>query len=625
MAAGIRDLVRRWLGAGAAPAGVPPAAAPTPEALKAAADGAADAGDEEGARRLYREAVTARPDYAEAWNNLGLSHHRAGALEEAEAAFRAATAARPALVPAWINLATVRELRGDLSEARACLDIALSHDPGSLPALHNLGTLLRSAGLPKQAEVLFRRLLAGDPGNAQARFSLALCLQAQARIGEAREALQALCEADPRSAQFRQAYLLNLNYEDGLDPGFIAAEHRRLGAIEVEALHPAPRAHAEGPLRVGYVSPDFGYHVVSMFLEPLLACHDRERFRIHCYDMRGVRDAQSERVRARADVWRNLAGLSDAAAREAVCADALDVAIDLAGHTTANGLALFARRIAPVQLTWLGYPNTTGVPAMDGRITDRWADPEGMTESLHTEQLIRLDAGFIAYRPPADLPAVTPPPSPRGGPIVFGSFNNLAKISPASLRLWAKVLARVPGARLLVKAKGLGDPGLASDFARRFADAGGDVSRLDLADWEADFRRHVARYSDVDVALDTFPYHGTTTTCEALAMGVPVVTLAGGTHVSRVGVSLLARLGHLEWVAATEDDYVALAAGLAADASMRVALRNGLRQTLATSALADAGRLVRELESVLETLVRERRARSLSASSGAPVPPPGCG
>lgn len=584
--------------------GVPSAAA----AKKAEADRLADAGHGEAARRVYREAVTLAPDFAQAWNNLGLSYLQTGAFADAEDALHRAVQAMPGLAAAWVNLASVQEARGDTHAAEKSLLAALSADPESIAARNNLGTLVCAAGRFIDAEEHFRAALVQAPTDAGLRSNLALALRGQGRIDDALAVLRPM--ADPVPAAEIEAYLLTLNYADRLDAPFIAAEHRRLGGLLLQgspdALLVRPR-EGDRPLRVGYVSADFGFHVVSFFLEPVLAAHDRAAVEVFCYFSGSRHDAQTARTRTHASTWRDIGGVDDAMALAMIRADHLDIAVDLSGHTGGNRLALFAQRIAPVQATWLGYPNTTGVPAMDYRLTDAWADPPGMTESLHTEALVRLSSGFLAYQPRPEAPEVASSPSRACGRVTFGCFSNPAKLSNTCLSLWAAVLSATPGSRLLVKARGLEDPRAAARFRARFAAVGGDAGQLDLSGWEGNFESHLRRYADIDIALDSHPYHGTTTTCEALWMGVPVVTLAGDAHVSRVGVSLLTRAGHPEWVAANPDEYVRIAVGLASDLDALAARRAALREELRASALTNVCQLARELE---ESYVQMTAARS---------------
>ena len=330
-------------------------------------------------------------------------------------------------------------------------------------------------------------------------------------------------------------------------------------------------------------------------------------------------DAVTDRMRAAADSWRPIRGLADADVARLVRADRIDILIDLAGHTANNRMALFATRAAPVQMTYLGYPNTTGLETIDWRVTDAWADPPGMTEALHSEELLRVRGGFLCFRPRAASPDPTPPPARALGRVTFGSFNQPAKISPTAIALWAEILRRVPGARLCLKGPAFADPPTRASFQRRLAAsplAGHDV---ELWGHLADERQHLAAYGRIDIALDTWPYGGTTTTCEALWMGVPVVTLAGRSHASRVGASLLSRLGEPSLIADSAAGYVAAAVDLVADLDRLAALRASLRARMVASGITDE---VAFSQRVAEALRRAWRIRCEKARAARQPPPP---
>jgi predicted O-linked N-acetylglucosamine transferase (SPINDLY family) len=315
---------------------------------------------------------------------------------------------------------------------------------------------------------------------------------------------------------------------------------------------------------------------------------DRERFELCLYHDHFREDEVSVRLRSLAAVWRNFVGQPHLAVEKAIRADAPDILIDLAGHTgMTNRLPLFACRLAPVQITYLGYPNTTGVSEMDYRFTDTLADPEGEADRFATEKLVRYARTAWTYVPPADAPELARRTREPGETVVFGCFNTLAKITDEMLALWARLLAAAPGSRLLLKGAGLGSGDVRSRYFERLGQLGVPIDRVELMDRTADTVSHLSVYGRVDIALDTFPYHGTTTTCEALWMGVPVITLAGDRHMSRVGVSLLAAAGHSEWVATTPDDYVRIATSLAGDAGKLAGVRGALRDDLRRGPLLD--------------------------------------
>jgi predicted O-linked N-acetylglucosamine transferase (SPINDLY family) len=307
-------------------------------------------------------------------------------------------------------------------------------------------------------------------------------------------------------------------------------------------------------------------------------------------------DEATRRLRALASTWRDVAAFSDAQLAEQIREDGIDILIDLAGHTSDSRLLAFARRPAPVQVTYLGYPDTTGMTGMDWRISDDTCDPPGESDARHTEKLARPADCFLCYRAPAMLPEVTPPPAREAGLVTFGSFNTAAKLNGELARIWARILQNVPGSRLLIKSRGLGDAGTAAHVRSLLASHGIDAERVELVEQHPDVVSHLQSYARMDIALDTFPYNGTTTTCEALIMGVPVVTARGDRHAGRVGATLLRTVGREEWVAKTEDEYVEIATRLASDIPALAAERQEQRARVSASALCDEIGFTRRLE-----------------------------
>ncbi len=398
-----------------------------------------------------------------------------------------------------------------------------------------------------------------------------------------------------------QNLLLVLNYSEDHTAQQVYEEHLRFARLHEEPLRSTiePHGNDRAPgrrLRVGYVSPDFRAHSVAFFIEPVLEHHDRDRFEVFCYYNNTLADAVTERLRRHADGWRIIAGKSDAEVARQIRADRIDILVDLAGHTAMSRALVLARKPAPVQVTWLGYPNTTGLSAVDYRITDEFADPPGTSEHLHAERLVRLPGSFSCYRPPDDAPDVAGLPAGMTGCITFGSFNAPAKISARSIGLFAEVLRAVPGSRLMLKNNALHEAATRETMIQAFLRVGVAPDRLMLLGRDPSHGHHLAHYNDVDIALDTVPYNGATTTCDALWMGVPVVTLAGTTHVGRVGVSLMSNLGLTDLIAHTPLEYSAIAARLAEDLQALAALRAGLRPRMSTSVLTDARRFTGHLE-----------------------------
>ena len=529
--------------------------------------------------------------------------HRAGRFAQAEASYRQVLAADPNHFDALHLLGSLMFAMGQNDDAIVAFERAvLARPDAAADTWNNLGFCLITKNDFHRAESAFRRAIELNPKLPNAYANLGNALQRQARVEEAIAALRAALALNPNLRVAHQNLLVALNYAPAHTPQDVYAEHVRWAEQHANHLGDKAPPHANERdetrrLRVAYVSPDFRRHSVAFFIEPLLAAHDREQVEVVCYSEVEQPDATTARIKPLADVWRQTRGVSDDRFAQIVREDRVDILVDLAGHTAGNRLLAFARRPAPVQVTYLGYPNTTGMAAMDCRITDAHADPPGVTDAFHTEQLIRLPRTAWCYRPPAEAPRVADaPPSATNGLVTFASFNKLAKISSPCLDAWAELLRMTPRSRMIVKATALGDPILRQRLATEFANRGVKAHRVDVLGPVGPTADHLSTYARVDVALDTFPYHGTTTTCDALHMGVPVVTLAGQTHVSRVGVSLLHAVGLDDLVAQTPQQYVETAAKLAADHERLSRLRAMLRGQMRSSPLGDATSLARDVE-----------------------------
>ncbi|MBL8672636.1 MAG: tetratricopeptide repeat protein [Alphaproteobacteria bacterium] len=595
------------------------------------------------AERHLQQAVARRPEMAGAWNNLGgtlvhLGRHAqaasalqralallpagasdrpdtlanlgvalaaSGRAEEGIASLREAVAAAPRAAGAYINLGNALRSAGRTEEAKAAYGDALRLHPEHPDALNNLGIISKNEGRIGTAIAQFEGALRGKPGLAEARMNLAGALQAQARHEEARAALAGALALDPGNAALLSNACLSSLYDaqEPQEPDRLALLWRERCERSRRA-HRAPHANSRDPdrtLTIGYVSPDLRHHSVATFLLPVLRAHDRERHRIILYAANPRPDAMTEKLAAAADGFRLIAHAGDEEAEATVRADGVDVLVDLAGHTAGNRLTLFARRPAPVQLTWLGYPYATGLEAFDARLSDAIADPPG-SDRPGLEPTWRLAGGFHAFVADAELPEPGPLPCAAGQPPVFGSFNMLPKLTGATIELWAQVLRAVPAARLVLKSHGLDDRETADRVQAAFTGRGIAADRVECVGYLPDRAAHLALYGRIDVALDPFPYNGTTTTCEALAMGVPVVTLAGALHPGRVGASLLDAVGMPELVARDQESYVSIARNLVSDRANLAVIRAGLRSRLARSRLGDARRLAGEIESAARSL-----------------------
>ena len=556
------------------------------------------AGRVEEALGCCQEVLRRHPDLAEVHHSLGALLVELGRLDEAVEAYRQAACLRPTWAEPLHSLGDVLHERGRLAEATHTFEQALRLEPGSARALGNLGAVLEQQGRFDEALECYRNALAIKPDSAPVVNNLGTLYYQAGRLEEAVAAYRRALALQPDFAVAGSNLLCCMNYLEGLDPAAVRAEYEawtRRHAAPALALHPN-EPDPDRRLRIGYVSPDFRAHSVAWFIEPVLRAHDAERFEVYCYASVARSDEVTARLKGLCPQWRDIRHLTDARAAEAIRADGIDILVDLAGHTSHNRLLLFARKPAPVEVTWLGYPNTTGLRAINYRLTDALADPPGTTEAWHTEELVRLPQCFLSYQPPVGAPEPGAPPADSGGGITFGSFNNISKVTPETVALWAEVLRGAPGASLLLKSGALAVETVRRRLADQFGRHGVAPNRLQMHGVLPSHCNHLEMYRQVDIGLDTYPYHGTTTTCEALWMGVPVLTLAGRRHVSRVGVSLLENAGLGELVVDSRERYVRLAIALAEDRARLRRWRAGLREQMARSALTDAARFTRNLE-----------------------------
>jgi predicted O-linked N-acetylglucosamine transferase (SPINDLY family) len=529
----------------------------------------------------------------------------AGRYPEAARLCKEVLTREPGNARAFLTLGDLFRSLENYSAAESSYRQALERDPALFAAQNNLGNVLRMVGRLGEAECWYRAALRLRPTSTVTLTNLGLCLTEQGRIAEARTTYGRVLTVDPLLAPARSDYLMCLCYDTTIDPHAMLEEHREwdrhCGMRHRKDEIGWKRVRIGSRLRVGYVSPDFRAHSVAYFVEPLLAEHDRDAFDVYVYADVAVPDATTARLRGYPLLWRDTRGMGDEEMAALIARDRIDILVDLAGHTAGNRLGVFCRGPAPVQVTYCGYPATTGLEAMKYRLTDAVADPPGEDE-YYSEQLVRLDGCFLCYRPPACAPLPAPSPAGSGRAITLGSFNALPKINDGVIELWARVLEAIPGSRLLLKNKSLTDRELRAALIRRFTEAGAGADRIETMGYIGSTEEHLSLYHGVDIALDTFPYNGTTTTCEALWMGVPVVTRAGGRHVERVGASLLEAVGLPELVVSTDGAYIEAVRALAADHRRLRALRRDLRSRMAVSVLCDAEGFTRRVEAAYRTM-----------------------
>lgn len=546
-----------------------------------------------------RARVRRAPADADAARLLGLALLNTGKADQA--LYFTARSMELAPSPAACDAhGTVLVVLGGLEEAERVFRAGISMD-GGLPSLHNgLGGALLNQKKYDGAAEAFARAREIDPRSVVYLRQHAAALVRAHRTPEAMTLLREGAAAFPNDVLLRTQLVSSLNYEDA-DPAERLEHARALGALFARVAGPRPdfanAGDAARVLKVGLLSADWFDHPVAHFMSPLFE-RTPAGLSLHVYDASRKRDATTGKLRKLAAGWREVESLGDAAVAAQMRKDGIDVAVDLGGHTVDSRVAVMAFHPAPVCVSYLGYPATTGMAGVGWRAVDSLTDPPG-SERWHTERLLRLDPCFLCFRPPDAAPDVAPLPAGAGSGVTFGSFNNPAKLSPRVLALWSRVLRDVQGSRLLLKGVGFDIPAVRDRLRAGAASAGIDPSRLEVLATTRTPAEHLATYARVDVALDTYPYHGTTTTCEALWMGVPVVTLEGAVHVSRVGVSLLHAAGCGDWIAKDEDAYVGIASELAAHPAGLARLRGGLRQRVAASSLADGGAFVARFEEAL--------------------------
>jgi predicted O-linked N-acetylglucosamine transferase (SPINDLY family) len=563
-------------------------------------------GQSEAAATAFKAAAGHEPDLAEAHHQLGNTLRKLNRLNVAVTSLREATRLTPGDALFWLSLGLACMENEQLDEAVAAFQRATKLNPMMPEAREILGQALMAQHRYAEARVHLHEALALQPNLAEAEHDLARICTEEGLLEDAarhyRNALEAKLAPDTHSN-----LLFLLNYLPETQPEAHFAEHRQWSERFEKPLRLAWRAHANNPtpdrpLRIGYVSPDFREHPVTSFIEPILKAHDREKFEIFCYSNAKISDAVTQRLRLLAPQWRTIYGWDPDKVAELIRQDRIDILIDLAGHTTNNRLLVFARKPAPVQVTWIGYPNTTGLEAIDYRLTDAISDPPGQTDQWHSERLIRLPQTFSCYGPPAESPAVGPLPALANGYVTFGSFNNFRKVSQPTMALWARLLNEMPAARLLMKSQGLNNPETADRLRQQFIRAGVGSERIELLGAGISKELHMGLYNRVDLALDPFPYNGTTTTCDALWMGVPVVTLAGRTHVARMGLSLVSHLGFPEWGVKTPDAYVAKCRELVGDLPALAAIRLRLREQMRQSPLCATQQFIGHLETAFRDM-----------------------
>ena len=530
-------------------------------------------------------------------------HEQTGNLEEAINHYKKATALNPGV--AEIHSALGRLYLGikDFNSAVTSFRSAIKLKPEYGDAYFGLGDALRLAGYFEDAIDYYEQALSNN-GSANPAFihsNIGTCRQYLGDIESAIASFKEAISLVPDRYELFTNLLMALNYSSHYTAEEAFQMHRSFDSnyarqYSDSALTLKNSNNPERVLKIGYISSNFYDHSVAYFIKPVIEHHDTSQYEVFCYNNSPQSDAVTEQIRSLSSKWRDVTALSDIDLSSMIHDDGIDILVDLNGHTADNRLLVFARKPAPIQVSWIGYPNTTGLSSMDYRLTDALADPPGSTDHLHSERLIRLPDTFSCFSPPTPCPEVTEPPVLIKGYVTFGSFNNFAKITPQVIEVWRKLINKYPDSHLLLKDQLFQDEKVRSKIKAYFQQAGIEQNRIELLTKDNSRTSHLQRYSQIDIALDPFPYNGTTTTCEALWMGVPVITLAGTVHAGRVGVSQMTAVGLAEFVAKTQEQYIDTAIEFASDRERLQFLRSTMRQRLSNSPLLNAFAFTKNLE-----------------------------
>jgi protein O-GlcNAc transferase len=566
-----------------------------------------DLGQAVEAANCYRHALHLKPNSVEAYNNLGNVLIESGQAGEAVNCLQAALTLAPRFAEAHCNLGRALSTLGRLTESVACYRRAVELRPRFAEAHYNVGFALQEQGHLTAATASLQEALRCNPDFVTAYNNLGVALRDQGRVEEAIDCFRRGLEIQPDHVVAHSNLVFTQHYRFGVSPDELAEAHR-----EFDRLHAAPFRQAWQPhgndrdldrhLRLGFVSADFRRHPVGYFLIRVLENLPATACETICYCDQKSGDELTARFQAAAVAWRTVRDFGDDQLVEQIRSDRIDVLFDLAGHTSNNRLMVFARKPAPIQVTWIGYEGTTGLEAMDYVIADHRVLPP-QCERFHRERVLRMPDGYLCYDPPA-APDPGPLPALQNGFVTFGCFSNLAKISRQVIRVWEKILRDAPRSRFKLQSKGLGDAGVQRRLLDLFAAEGVETGSLQFAP-RTSFADYVQAYQQVDIVLDTFPFSGGTTTCESLWMGVPVITLPGETFASRHGLTHLFNLGLAELVAANQEKFVEIALGLAGDLPRLAALRAELRPRMAASPLCDGPRFAENLTGLLRSVWRE--------------------
>lgn len=589
------------------------------------------------ATKHYREALRRKPDLIAGHGNLGVAWLRLGELDKAEQCLERVLRLNPADISALLNLGYVAQAQGKTDAALRCYQQAIAAAPDQAEAYNNAAVLHFTAQEYAQAIELLRQAIRIAPDYAEAHNNLGNALRAQGHLGAAiasyrtaaslqpehpgvwnnlgnafidrgdlEQGMAALEHAITPEARYPVAisnWLMALNYQPRITLEGLYNAHKQLGPRFGTPAAASQKCVTAQPLRIGFVSPDFRQHPVAYLIEPVLASTTRGALEIFCYSDVGQGDDMTARLQGYGHTWRDIHGKTDAAVTDMVRHDGVCILVDLAGHTAQARPSLFARRAAPLQVSWLGYFSTTGLSAMDYFIGDEVCTPLAW-QSYFTEKLVLMPRTRFCYRPPADAPVPAPLPSATGKPFTFGCFNNLAKLNPDVLALWSEILRAIPNSRLILRARFLDDEGTRQAMAERWQAVGAPLDRIQMFG-PAPHAQLLEAYGEIDLALDPFPFGGGMTTLESLWMGVPVLTLLGDRPAGRQSASFMQVLDLPQFVAGNSTEYLQLAIKIQADRESLMTLRKTLRERMHASPLCDEQGFTSKLEEIFLRLLQK--------------------
>ncbi len=547
----------------------------------------------------YQRAIKYAPNHADAHNNLGVIYKEQGNFSDATQCYQKALSINPDHVGALNNLGIICREQGRLDEAVTHYQKSLAVNPNYADTHNNLGSVLHDQNKLAEAITHFQQALALNANYVDAHHNLGFALSNQGQVNQAISHHQQGLAIHPNVAAHSHM-LMTMLHDPAYDQSTLLNEHQKFYNQYIATVTDLIQRHTndrnpERKLKIAYLSADFRDHSVAYFMEAILANHNHEQFEIYCYYNNLQNDAYTQKFKQVADHWFDCLHISDQDLANHMRQQAIDILVDLSGHSNGNRVLVLAHKPAPIMMAYLGYPNSTGVKVIDYKITDNYIDPKGQSEAFNSEKLLRMPHSWFCYSAPANSPDVNVLPAQQNGYFTFGSLNHYAKINDTHLALWAKLLKAVPNSKLVMQAKSFNDPATWETFLERCQTAEIPVERLTKGEFVAS-DSYLTAYHNIDIALDTFPYNGGTITCDALWMGIPVLTLVGQRHVSRMGLSILSVLEQTDFIAQTEEDYVNLAVKWVNNLDELAKRRAELRTTMQNSSLMAGKAFTQALE-----------------------------